>query len=262
MPDVVVEAGTVATVVLNRPERRNALTIPMARAVAEALEAAATSARAIVLTGAGPAFCAGGDLDELRLLAARPESEIAEGLYGAFQKLVRTVRRVPVPVIAAVNGHAMGAGMDLALACDLRVASPEARLGQVWVRLGLIPGTGGAFWTAALAGPARAAELVLTGEPVDAQTALGWGLVNEVVPPDSVVSRAREWGERIASLPPEAVAANKRALDEAMAPGYDAALAHALRVQPGLFGGPTFGAAVAERARSGQRHGPNEPGAG
>jgi enoyl-CoA hydratase/carnithine racemase len=130
----------------------------------------------------------------------------------------------------------------------------------VWVQLGLIPGTGGAFWTAALAGPARAAQLVLTGEPVDAQTALDWGLVNEVVPPESVVARAREWGERIASLPPEAVAANKRALDEALAPGYDAALAHALRVQPGLFAGPTFRSAVAGRARSDQ--GPGEPGAG
>jgi enoyl-CoA hydratase/carnithine racemase len=155
---------------------------------------------------------------------------------------------VPVPVIAAVNGHAMGAGFDLALACDLRVASSEARLGQVWVRLGLMPGTGGAFWTTALAGPARAAQLLLTGERIDAATARTWGLLNDVVPPEAVVPRAREWAERITTLPPAAVTANKRALDEVMRAGYEGALAHALEIQPSLFTGPAFRSAVDERA--------------
>lgn len=244
MPDVLLEEGPVATVTLNRPERRNALTAAAAAAVADAVERAAASARAIVLTGTPPAFCAGGDRDELRRLAAAAAGEGARALYDGYQRMILAVRRAPAPVVAAVNGHAMGAGLDLALACDLRVASSEARLGEVWARLGLMPGTGGAFWATSLAGPGRAAELVLAAEPVGAETALGWGLVNEVVGPEEVLPRARAIAERIAGLPPAAVAACKRALDEVLRPGYEAALAHAREVQPELFGGPGLRSAL------------------
>lgn len=234
---------------MNRPDRRNALTVSGAKAIAETIRRTAASSRAIVLTGAGPAFCAGGDFDELVKLSEASPEDAADHLYEGFQGLVRSVREVDVPVIAAVNGHAMGAGMDLALACDIRVASSEAKLGQVWVRLGILPGTGGAFWTSMLAGWARASQLVLTGEPVDARTALEWGLVNEVVAPKDVVERAKEIGRQIAANPPGAVAANKRALDEVIRPFYEAALQHAKAVQPSLFAGEEFRSALAARRK-------------
>jgi 2-(1,2-epoxy-1,2-dihydrophenyl)acetyl-CoA isomerase len=240
LKDVLVESGRIATVTINRPERRNALTVEVTKQIAAALEEAAGSSRVIVLTGAGPAFCAGGDFEELARLSEVAPGDASDHLYEGFQKMILTVRRVGVPVVAAVNGPAMGAGLDLALACDLRVASVNARLGQVWARLGLIPGTGGAFWTTHLAGPARAARMLLTGEPVDAATALEWGLVDEVVEPGRVVARALELAEAIAANPPEAVAANKRALDELVRPAYEAALDYARRVQAERFGSDEF----------------------
>lgn len=246
MGDAVVSIdGPVATVTLNRPDRRNALTLQACHATAESLRRAGAEARVIVLTGAGSAFCAGGDFEELERFTDMDAAKAADHLYSGFQGLIRCVREVEVPVIAAVNGHAMGAGMDLALACDLRVASAEAKLGQVWVRVGLVPGTGGAFWTTLLAGPGRAAEMILTGEPIDAATAQAWGLVNEVVGADRVVPRARQIAETIAANPPGAVAANKRALNEVILPAYEAALAHAREVQPARFASEEFRAALA-----------------
>lgn len=247
--DIRVEEGMVATVTLNQPERRNALTVAGAQAIAEALEKVSTTARVIVVTGAGSAFCAGGDFGELSRLSEADPGEAAVHLYAGYQRMIRTVREIDLPVVAAVNGPAMGAGMDLALASDLRVASTEARFGQVWVRLGIIPGTGGAFWTTMLAGPARAAELILTGRVIDAGTALEWGLVNEVVAPDRLMARARKIADEIAENPPEAVAANKRALNEAIRPGYEAALTHAREVQPKLFAGEEFRAALEARRK-------------
>lgn len=255
MPDVLIELGPVAVITINRPERRNALTVDAAREVAEACESASPASRAIVLTGAGSAFCAGGDFTELTRIAGSQISDAADSLYTGYQRMIRAVREVPVPVIAAVNGHAMGAGFDLALACDLRIVSSAAQLGQVWVRLGLIPGTGGAFWTSMLAGWGRATEMLLTGEPVDAQTALSWGLVNEVVSPDQVVPRAKEIARLIAANPPGAVAANKRAINEAMRSAYESALEHARKVQSELFLGEEFRAALEYRGREGRRSG-------
>jgi enoyl-CoA hydratase/carnithine racemase len=238
------QEGDISIVTLNRPERRNALTAEACAQLSDRLDEAVGS-RAVILTGAGGAFCAGGDFEELERFAGSDPSASGEGLYSGFQRMIRTIRRLPIPVIAAVNGHAMGAGMDLALACDLRVASLEAKLGQVWVRVGIIPGTGGAFWTTLLAGPARAAQMILGGEPIDAETALQWGLVNETVAPEMVIPRARAIAEMIASNPPEAVAANKRALNAVIEPAYEAALAHAKQVQPQRFASKEFRDALA-----------------
>lgn len=250
MPEVLIEEGRIATVTLNRPERRNALTVATAAAIAEGLQKVAVDARAIILTGAGSAFCAGGDFDELSRLHDAGAEEAAEHLYSGYQRMIRTVREVEVPVIAAVNGPAMGAGMDLALACDIAVASADAKFGQVWVRLGIIPGTGGAFWTAMRAGWGRASELILTGRVIEASTAFNWGLVNEVVSPDQLQSRSREIAEEIAGNPREAVAANKRALNETVRAGYEQALEHAKKVQPVLFAGEEFRSAINERRKT------------
>lgn len=247
--DVFVEEGVVATLTINRPERRNALTVAGARAIAEGLEKLAASSRVIVLTGAGPAFCAGGDFDELSRLSEADPGQAADHLYSGYQQMIRTVREVEVPVIAAVNGPAMGAGMDLALACDLRIASTQAKFGQVWVRLGIIPGTGGAFWTTLHAGPSRSSELILSGRVIDGQTAFEWGLVNAVVSGEELLGRAREIGGEIAANPRGAVAANKRALNETIRSGYEAALDHARKIQPGLFAGDEFREALEERRK-------------
>lgn len=250
MSEVLIQEGEVATVTLNRPDRRNALTVDGSQAVADALEKLAAEARVIVLTGAGPAFCAGGDFEELARLSEADPAQAAVDLYSGYQRMVRAVREVDVPVIAAVNGPAMGAGMDLALACDLRIASTQAKFGQVWVKLGIIPGTGGAFWTGMLAGWARAAELILTGKVIDAATALEWGLVNEVAEPADLIGRAKQVASSIAENPPAAVAANKRALNETIRASYEAALAHAREVQPLLFSGDEFKQAIEARKKS------------
>jgi enoyl-CoA hydratase/carnithine racemase len=252
-PVVLIEHdGDVVTVVIDRPERANALDSQAASAVAGAIEAT-SGARAIVLTGSGRAFCAGGDLDEIERWSVMKPEDVGAELYGSFQSMIRAVRASDAVVVAAINGAAVGAGLDLALACDLRVAARSAKLGQVWVGLGLIPGTGGAYLTQALAGPTRAAELLLTGEILSADDALECGLVNEVVPDDELMDRARALVERVLRHPRHGVTANKRAIVAASQDAVEAALAHAAAIQPLRFTSDEFRRAVAEakRRRSG-----------
>jgi enoyl-CoA hydratase/carnithine racemase len=139
--------------------------------------------------------------------------------------------------------------MDLALACDLRVAATDARLGQVWVRLGVIPGTGGAWLTTALAGPTRAADLLLTGRLISADEALAAGLINRVVEPSELLEATYAFADEVLRHPRGGVVANKRAFVAATEPAVEAALAHAAAVQPGRFTSQEFKDAV-KRARS------------
>jgi 2-(1,2-epoxy-1,2-dihydrophenyl)acetyl-CoA isomerase len=244
-PGVLIDRdGDVATVVINRPERANALDSQAASEIAAAVETT-SDARAVILTGAGRAFCAGGDLDEIERWSTMPAEDVGAALYGSFQSMIRAVRASDAVVVAAINGAAVGAGLDLALACDLRVAARGAKLGQVWVGLGLIPGTGGAYLTQALAGPTRAAELLLTGEVLSADDALEWGLVNEVVPDEELADRARALVERVLRHPRDGVIANKRAIVLASQDAVEAALAHAAEVQPLRFTSDEFRRAVA-----------------
>jgi enoyl-CoA hydratase/carnithine racemase len=236
--------GDIAEIVINRPERRNALNAEIAQAVADAVAEAGASARVIILTGSRGSFCAGGDLDELAAWSEGPPEAIATTLYSSFQAMIRNIRAADAVVIAAVGGPAVGAGMDLALACDLRVASSDARFGQVWVRLGVIPGTGGAFLTPMLAGPTRAAELLLTGDLITAAQAAEAGLVNSVVAPDALMDEARSLAARILRHPREGVVANKRALVMSTEAGVSAALDHAREIQPGRFTSDEFKTAV------------------
>jgi 2-(1,2-epoxy-1,2-dihydrophenyl)acetyl-CoA isomerase len=227
--------GGIKRITINRPERRNALDAATARAVAEAIQTEGTSCRVLVLTGEGRAFCAGGDLDEIRRWSERSPGEVGETLYETFQETIRAIRATDAIVIAAIPGAAVGAGMDLALACDLRVASTSARLGQVWVRLGLIPGTGGAYLTQALVGPGRAADLLLTGRIVSASEALELGLVNRLAEPHQLMSETVDYAAQILAHPRDGVVANKRAYIAATQAGVEAALRHAAEVQPKRF---------------------------
>src|SRR5688572_17460433 len=236
--------GDVATVTIQRPERRNALNAATATELADKLTQAGSQARVVVVTGEGAAFCAGGDLEELEAWSTKTPEEVSTTLYGSFQQMIRSIRGSDAIFIAAINGAAVGAGMDLALACDLRVAADNARLGQVWVRLGVIPGTGGAWLTQHLAGPTKAAELLLTGDLIDAQQALDAGIVNEVVAPDQLLTAAHTLATRILRHPKDGVVANKRAMIAATEPAMEAALTHAAEVQGIRFTSDEFKAAV------------------
>ncbi|MQA98773.1 MAG: hypothetical protein GEU78_00530 [Actinobacteria bacterium] len=248
-PGVLIERdGDVATVTIDRPDRANALDSQAASGIAGAIEAA-SGARAIILTGSGRAFCAGGDLDEIERWSVMKPEDVGAELYGSFQSMIRAVRASEAVVVAAINGAAVGAGMDLALACDLRVAARSAKLGQVWVGLGLIPGTGGAYLTLALAGPTRAAELLLTGEILSADDALECGLVNEIVPDEELMDRARALVARVLRHPRDGVIANKRAIVAASRDAVEAALAHAAAIQPLRFTSDEFRRAVAAAKR-------------
>ncbi len=210
MSDVLLEErdGPVLLLTLNRPDKRNALSAGLRAALREALarDREDPQTRAVVLRGAGgKAFAAGADVEEM---AARDVWQqrafiTPPHIYGA-------VATHPKPVLAALNGHALGAGLELAMACDLRVASPAAKLGQPEINLGIIPGGGGTQRLPRLVGAGRAARMVMTGEPVDAATALAWGLVDEVA--EDPVARALEIARVMAAKSPAALRLAKQAL--------------------------------------------------
>jgi enoyl-CoA hydratase len=206
------EAGVV-TLTLDSPERRNALDEELAAQFRDAVAqvAADPSARCVVLTGAGKAFCSGADLGEFReqkLGGVLPRRES----LGAYYRTFLDVRDLAVPTIAAVNGPAIGAGLNLALVCDLRIAARSARFGATFVRLGIHPGGGATYMLTRLVGPARAAEMLLSGELVDAARALEMGLVNRLVDDADLPAAAAALAATIAANAPRAVRATKRAL--------------------------------------------------
>lgn len=204
--------GAVLTVTLNRPDVLNALN----HAVHEGLHAALVEARdpairAVVITGAGRGFCVGQDLQEFRDGAA----DVAGHLRATYHVTVLGVRSLEKPVLAVVNGPAAGAGLSLALACDVRIASERASFVPAFSGIGLVPDSGGTWLARRLLGQARAFEWLSTGRKLSAAEALDWGLVSEVVPEDALADRARELAQRFASLPTRAVWETKRLLDAA-----------------------------------------------
>jgi enoyl-CoA hydratase len=207
----------IAIVTLNRPKVLNALNALMISELAAAfaeLEADA-EVRAIVLTGAGErAFAAGADIGEL---SALPNAVAGVAKARSGQALTLQLERMGTPVIAAVNGFALGGGCELALGCDIRLASEKARFGQPEVNLGLMPGFGGSQRTARTAGRGMALYLCLTGEPIDAHEALRAGLVEKVVAPEALRDEAKRIANLIASKAPLAVEATKRAIDQGIA---------------------------------------------
>ena len=210
MPDLVVaqREGPLLILTLDRPEKRNALSAALRRALLDALakDKADPDTRVVLLRGAGgKAFAAGADVEEL---AAR--STLEQRAFLAPPHIYSAVSEHPKPVIAAIDGLALGAGLELAMACDLRVATPRSKLGQPELALGIIPGGGGTQRLPRLVGRGRASRMVLTGEAVDAETARAWGLVDEVA--EDALARAKELGLQMAARGPVALRLAKEAL--------------------------------------------------
>jgi enoyl-CoA hydratase len=222
--------GAVALLTLNRPDVLNALDAATLAALAARTAEIAGDAtlRAVVVTGAGRAFAAGADIAAMRKLgpaAAEAFSRLGHTALASFEALA-------VPTIAAVNGFALGGGCELALACDWIYASSKARFGQPEVNLGLLPGFGGTSRMVRRVGIAWANELVLAGEPIDAETALRIGLANRVFEPDALLAATLAIGEKIATRGPAAVALAKRVMQE----GQDADLRTAHALEQKAFG--------------------------
>jgi 2-(1,2-epoxy-1,2-dihydrophenyl)acetyl-CoA isomerase len=206
--------GAVLTLMMNRPDRLNALNVELGIDLDRALARAAADekVRVVILTGAGRAFCSGGDLNVIR--AARESGEVKrlEPLLRSGSQLIVRMRTMSKPIVAAINGAAAGAGMNVALACDLRIASEQATFGQNFAHVGLFPDYGGTFLLPRLVGPARAAELLYLGHMINAREAEKMGIVNRVVPHDQLLPEARALAKRLADSPPLAVRALKQVL--------------------------------------------------
>jgi 2-(1,2-epoxy-1,2-dihydrophenyl)acetyl-CoA isomerase len=212
------EKTGVAQITLNRPERLNAFNREMILAWREALDSVSRDAsiRAVVVTGSGKAFCAGGDMDELESFLAMSAMERKDYLWDNVHHIALTLERIDCPVIAAINGTARGAGLDMALMCDLRIMDEQAVVAESYIAMGLMPGDGGAWFLPRLVGPAVAMELMWTSDPVDAQTALRIGMVNRVAPAGECLLQARALAQRIATQPGQAVRFTKRAIYQNM----------------------------------------------
>lgn len=220
-------ADGVATITLNRPDSLNALNGAMRRELLAAFKAAGRdeAVRAVVLTGAGRGFCSGADLR-----GGATERDYRRVLTDEYNPLIVTIRELPKPVIAAVNGVAAGAGVSIALACDLVYASEEARFIQAFIRIGLVADSGSTRTLVRTLGRHRAAQLIFSGEPLEATAARAAGLVNEVVPADQLSTVVRAAASRLATAPTRAIGLAKRAINHA----EDALLAESLAMEASL----------------------------
>jgi 2-(1,2-epoxy-1,2-dihydrophenyl)acetyl-CoA isomerase len=212
-PVLMARQNGVVTITLNRPERLNAIDGALGHALVEALHRAAQDAeiRAVVLTGAGRGFCSGGDLGLLREAREHKAVEKLEGLLRSGKQIVLAIASMPKPVVAAVNGPAAGAGCNLALACEICIASDRATFTQSFAKLGLFPDFGATYFLPRLVG-ARAAELLYTAETLDATEAFRLGLVSRVVSQDRLAEEAAAIASRLAAAPPLVVRGIKQAL--------------------------------------------------
>ena len=227
------EAATdgISVLVIDRPEKRNALSAAVVGELDDAFGRVSSEreVRALIVTGAGDkAFVAGADIQELATLTAVELREFSL----AGQRVFRRLETMGKPSVAAINGHALGGGLELAMACTVRFAAENARLGQPEVKLGLIPGYGGTQRLPRLVGRGRALEMLLSGEPVDAAEAHRIGLVNAVVAPADLMAHSRKWLASVLANAPVAVALAMDAVDA----GYNSGLDEALRLEAAAFG--------------------------
>lgn len=202
--------GRIAHIVLNRPDTRNALSLDVVEGLVSALERAHgdEAVSCVVLSGAGKGFCSGGNLQEIRAMTAdqhMSEAEIENWYHSGIQRIPLTLNSIDVVTIAAVHGHAIGAGCDLAAMCDLRIASEDASFAESFLRVGIIPGDGGGWFLPRLIGMARTREMLFTAAGIKAGKALDWGLVNKVVPGENLIPAAFAIAREIAGLPPGAL---------------------------------------------------------
>jgi enoyl-CoA hydratase/carnithine racemase len=228
----------IATITFNRPEHRNPISVVMLDEVRRAVRAAEQDdgVRVLVITGAGRAFCSGGDVKSMGQAASGGAGPLAarQEQVGLIQETQLLLRRFPKVLIAAVNGAAYGAGLDLACAADFRLAAETARFCEVYVRLGLAPGGGGAWLLPRIVGLTSALDLILSGEPIDAQTALAIGLVSRVAPAEDLPAVTREFARRFALSAPRGVQVAKRAVRHGLEMSFEAALDY-IRPQIGLL---------------------------
>jgi len=216
-PHVLYEVkGHVAIITLNRPEAKNAFSIEMITLWNEYLKNARNdiNVRVLIVTGKGDTFCSGGDIQEMaegRLRSWDMKNFVWEGVH----RIVLNLEDMDKPVIAAINGAAMGAGMDMAIMCDIRICSDRARFAESYVNMGVVPGDGGAYFLPRLIGISKALELLLTGDVINPGEALKLGIVNRVVPHEDLLNEAFRLSAKIAKKPPLAVRMIKRAVYQA-----------------------------------------------
>ena len=205
--------GNIATITLNRPDRLNALDWPAQRLLGQKLDEVAedSAIRVLLITGAGRAFSAGGDVSAQKGRIGMKVAERRAGFKANLKNPVK-IRKMSIPVIAMVNGVAVGAGCNLALACDIIIASEKARFSQAFVKVGLVQDYGGSHLLPRLVGTKKACELVFTGDIIDAQEALRIGLVNKVVPPEDLENVTREMALKIAGRAPLAISIAKQSI--------------------------------------------------
>jgi len=208
----------IARITLNRPERMNAFTFEMINAWTAALQQCRTddAIKVVLLTGAGSAFCSGGDIVEMGdRLQHTPEQRKNE-LFNRIERIPLALEDLDKPVIAVVNGVATGAGMDMALMCDIRYAAKSARFAETYVKVGLVPGAGGAHFLPRLVGVSKALELFLTGDFLDADEALRLGIVNKVFPDETLLEEVEKIARRMAKAPSLTLRMTKRAIYQGM----------------------------------------------
>jgi enoyl-CoA hydratase/carnithine racemase len=226
-PLLVERSGSIVTFTINRPESRN----PLGEAgdgdrfaAAAAQVNADRDLRCVILTGAGPAFSAGGNLKAMRERGggfSGPGTHIRDHYRTGIHRMVRALWDIDVPMIAAVNGPAIGLGNDVACLADMRIAADTAIFGATFLRVGLVPGDGGAWLLPRVIGMARAAELLYTADTIDAPTALAWGLVSKVVPAAQLMQEARALAERVCRQPPDVLRMTKKLLRQSNDQTFD-----------------------------------------
>jgi len=224
-PSILITNGDSWTgLTLNRPDRLNAFNEDMHRELAAALDqiAADEACRAVLLTGAGRAFCAGQDLADRNVTGGAPD--LGHSIESFYNPLIHRIRRLPKPVICAVNGVAAGAGANLALACDIVLAARSAKFIQAFAKIGLIPDSGGTFFLPRLVGEARARALAMLAEPVTGAQAESWGMIWKAVEDDTLLAEARSLTEHLASQPTQGLALIKQALNASAGNTLDAQL--------------------------------------
>ncbi len=224
-------SGAVARIALNRPDRLNAFDDVMTRETIDAFRQAGRNAdvRVIVLTGTGRGFSAGQDLTAFQARGA--DISIGEHLRHGYNRLVTQMRELEKPVITAINGVAAGAGMSIALAGDIRLASDQASFMQAFVKVGLIPDSGSTWMLPRLIGPARALEMMITGNRVSAQDALSWGMINHVYPAAEFEAGVQTWAQGLAEAPTRAIGLIKRAFNRALTSTLAEALEYEAHLQ-------------------------------
>ena len=207
----------IVTITLNRPDTRNALSGDIINGLVDSFKKADRDKNVgcVILTGAGKSFSSGGNLQEIKDMTTKDnmsQSQLEDWYRFGIQKIPLTMNSIDVPVVAAINGHAIGAGNDLCTMCDIRIAAEDAKFSESFLRIGIIPGDGGSWFLPKIIGLSRANEMILTCDVLNAEKALAWGLVSQVVSNEELLKKANEIATKIAEQPPEASRRAKRLL--------------------------------------------------